>query len=190
MMVEHDWIETQPASLRERLMTRGAAVDRDEKLGPSRGEALNGDQIRAVSFEDSVGDIDDWDLAARREIIGEQGARGGAVDIIVAENRYFIAALDRSRDGFRRSRHVFEGMGIRHEALQARIEVVFRGVRTDPPARENAREDVAMPPQLGVGERARLTTRIEPIAPRPAKRGAFDAEKETIRGRKLIHAKS
>ena len=54
--------------------------------------------IGAVAFEDAVGDVDQRIEPAMAQVPGQQRRRGGAVDVVIAEDRDLLAARRRVRD--------------------------------------------------------------------------------------------
>ncbi len=138
MMIEHDRIEAEAPRLSERLMAHRAAIDGDEKFRACLGERRDRLHIRAVAFENAVGNMDEERRAGAAEKIGEKRRRTGAVDIIIAEDGDRLAVLDRARQA-------------------ARPPASYRRAHRDPAsAGAGSGRDAAPPPPAGRrGRRAR-----------------------------------
>ena len=106
VVVEHDRVEAEPRRLGERLVARRAAIDRDEQARALPGEGADRLDIGAVAFGDAVGDVDEERHAAGAQELAEQRRAAGAVDVVIAEDRHRLAALDRVGEARRRGRHV------------------------------------------------------------------------------------
>jgi hypothetical protein len=112
MMIEHDWVEVEPCRLGERRMAHRPAIHRDQKLRAVARKVPDCLHIRAVAFDNTVGNMDQARRAASLEIIIKQRRGGGAIDIIVAKNRDRFAALDRPGDSVCRRLHVLQAIGV------------------------------------------------------------------------------
>jgi len=119
----------------------------------------------------------------------QERRRGGTVHVVIAEDRDFIAGLDRIGNPPRRRRHVGDDVRIRHQPLDARIEKGFDRIDADAAASENAREQLGQPVMLD--DRARAEPRsssrsrqARPVAdratPKNARVGAFGEVAKTI----------
>ena len=104
VVVEHDRVEAEPRRFGERLVARRAAIDRDEQARALPGEGADRLDIGAVAFDDAVGDVDEERHAAGAQELAEQRRAAGAVDVVVAEDRHRLAALDRVGEARRRGR--------------------------------------------------------------------------------------
>ena len=73
-------------------MLVGAAIDGDEKRRAALGERADRLDVGAVAFENPVGDMHDRLDAADAQEARQQGRRGRAIDVVVAEDRDLLAA--------------------------------------------------------------------------------------------------
>ena len=105
VVIDDDDIDAELARFRQRLDAGGAAIDRHQERGAARGERAHRLDIRAVAFEQTVGNVDQRLEAGVAQKAREQRRRSGAVDIVIAEDGDGLAALDRVRDPRRRLRH-------------------------------------------------------------------------------------
>ncbi len=145
VVVDDDHFESESAGLRQRLVAGGAAVDRDEELRPALGERLDRLHVRPISFENAVGNVDQRLDARHAKKQAEQRRRCRAVDVVIAEDRDGLGALDRIGDALRRRFHRGDGVRIGHQPLDGGIEIGLDLLRLDATARDDAGE------QLGQG---------------------------------------
>jgi hypothetical protein len=96
-MIEHDDIEAGIARGRQRVGRRGAAIDRDDEAAPSSFSS----SIARATAHSLPSDGRECRRAARttqrREEIADKRRRTGTVDIVIAEHRDLLAALDAAR---------------------------------------------------------------------------------------------
>jgi hypothetical protein len=78
-----------------RLHRGRAAIDREQQRGAARGERAHRLDIRAVAFEQAVGNVGQGIDAGVAQKARQQRGRRCAVDIVVAEDRDLLAAHDR-----------------------------------------------------------------------------------------------
>ena len=183
VMVEDDDIEAEAGGGRERLHAGRAAVDADDQPEAAGGEALHRIRVRTVALEDTVGDVDDGVAALGPEKADKQRRRGGAVDVIVAEDRDRLAGHDRVGDPRRRLVHVGQDRRIRHQPFQRRIEEGRRFVDADAAGGEHPRDDVR--DRVALGDRGRCGGFRRPEAGLPDAAGQrpLDAEEGGRLGR-------
>ena len=112
--------------------------------------------------------------AAGGEIVGEQRRRGGAVDVVVAEDRDFRARHDGVGETFHRRVHVGQGRWIGHQVAYGGVEIGGGGFGCDAARGEDAGEDVAVAAKLRDRERLRFAVGIESLAPWAPVERAFD----------------
>ena len=125
-----------------------------------------------------------WTIVSRPQAVeefAEERRAAGAVDVVVAEDRDPLAALDGAGEPLRRRLHVAHDEGVGHQVAQGRIEIAVDRLRRDAPPGENPSEEFVVPADLGDGERARLARPVEPRPPRPPERRALDIEEITRR---------
>ena len=73
MMVDDNDIEAKLARLQKRSMARRSAVDRHEQACPLRRKRLDRFDIRSITFEQPVRNVDDRAPAAMNEIAPQHG---------------------------------------------------------------------------------------------------------------------
>ena len=111
------------------------------------------------------------------QVPGEQRRRGGAVDVVVAEDCDLLAARGRVGNAPRRRLHLRHGVGIGHQFADGRIEEVVDLVDPDVAARQHPRQHLRQLVALRDRQRARRPPCIEPVAPQFAGRRPRHAEK-------------
>ena len=116
------------------------------------------------------------------QITGEQRRSGGAIHVVVAENGDAFLAHDRMRNARRRRLHIGERMRIGQQPFDAGIEERFGLVGLDAAAGQHARQKFRNAEPLRDSERARLPSRVETVAPGPARGRVLDAEEEAFGG--------
>ena len=77
----------------------------DQKPRAALGKSPHRLHIRAIAFEQPVGNVDHRIDVALVQIARQQRRRRRTVDIVVAENRDAFVAFNRIRDPFRRRFH-------------------------------------------------------------------------------------
>lgn len=137
VMIDHDHGHAEALGFSERLDAGGAAIDRDEQRGALRGQRADRFGVRAVAFENPVGNMDQRIEPAMAQMPGEQRCRGGAVDVVVAEDRDLLAAHRCVRDPLRGGLHLRHGVRVRQQLADGRIEEVGDGVDIDTAARQH-----------------------------------------------------
>jgi hypothetical protein len=180
MVVDDDHVDTERPGLRKRLHRGRAAVDRDQQRGAASGEGAHGLYIRAIAFEQAVGNVDHGIDAGVAQKAREQRGRRCAVNIVVAEDRHLLAAHDRVGDASRRLRHGGEHVRIGHRSPDRRVEERLDRIDFDIAAGEDAREQLGEVVPLRYRKRARRSALVEPAAPSAPGRRAFDAEEDCV----------
>ena len=94
MMIDDEDVCSERTRDGQRLEARRPAVDGDDERGAFLDKCLDGRRVRAIAFEQPVGDID----ARREAVMGKeprhQRRGAGAVDVVIAENGDPLALLD------------------------------------------------------------------------------------------------
>ena len=162
MMVDDDHIHAACFCFAQGLDTGGAAIDGHQKRRAARGQRAHRLDIRAIAFEQPVGNVNQ-----RLDTAGPQEARqhgGGrcAVDVVVAENRDALAARHGIGDARGRFRHGGEHIRIGHRALDRRIEKGVDRIGLDVAAGDDARQEL--------GQLMPLRDRSARAAPRSSSR--------------------
>ena len=176
VMVHHHRLGAVRAGDRERLDAGRPAVDRDDQLRAVPGEALDSRGVGAVAFGHAVGDVGARLEAVRAQEMRDEGARAGAVHVVVAEHRDLLAALDRIGKPGGPLVHVAQAAGVRHQRLDAGIEHDRNLVEADPARRQHAAQELRQGMALADGDGCACRGRIEALAPEEAARGGADAE--------------
>ena len=180
MMIDDDDVHAERFGFAQRLDAGGAAIDGHQQRRAARGERPHRLDIRAVAFEQPVGNVDDRLDAAKPQEARQHGGGCRAVDVVVAENRDALAARDSIGDARCRLRHGGEHIRIGHRALDGRIEKSVDRVGLDIAAGEDARQQFGDLVALRDRQRARRAALVEPVAPGAAGRRILDAEEEAI----------
>ncbi len=181
MMIDGHHIEAERLGFSKRLDAGRPAIDRDEKLRTLRGERAHRFGVGPVSFEQSVGDVDQRLESAMTQELGQHRRRGRAVHVVVPEDRDRLAPLDRINDTSRGLGHVGQHVRIGHQPAHGRIEKLLHAIELDIAPRKNAREQFRHPVALRHRGGARLATRIKARAPDAPGHRALDTEE--CRGR-------
>ena len=167
----------EPPRFGQRLQAGGAAIDRHQQCRALAGERADRFDIGPVALENPVGNVDQRIEPAMAQIPGQQRRRGGAVDIVVAEDRDLLRrASPRPRCAWPRPPSA--------SPWRDRASVCGWSDRDNPrPRRSRRRAPPAPAPAfrqlitLRDRQRPRCAARIEPVAPQLSGRGLRDAEK-------------
>ena len=178
MVIDDDDVDAERARLCQWFDAGGAAIDRHQERRAARGQRAHRLDIRAITFEQAVGDVDQRVDAGLAQEARQQRRGCRAVDVVIAEYGDRLAAHDRVGNARRRLRHGGEHVGIGHRLLDRRIEEGGDRVDLDIAAGEDARQQFGQIVPLRDRERARGATLVEPVAPRAPGRRAFNTEKE------------
>ena len=184
----HDDVEAEPPRLGERLDAGGAAIDGDEQLRAAPGERADRLDVGAVAFEDAVRDMHDRLGAAEPQEARQQRRGGGAVDVVVAEDRDLLAACtmaSASRCAACSMAVTVCGSGISRRTVGSR-KASTSSTSTPRPARMRASSSGTC---AAARWRARAPMRalVEPVAPGTAADRALDAQEQARR--RLLAAK-
>ena len=180
MMIDDDDVDAERFGLGKRLDAGGAAIDGHQQRRAALSERAHRLDIRAVAFEQPVGNVNDRLDAAMTQETRQHGGGCCAVDIVIAENRDALAARHRIGDARGGLRHGGEHIRIGHRALDGRIEKGVDRVGLDIAAGEDARQQFGQLVALRDRQRPRRTALVEPVAPGAAGRRILDAEEEAI----------
>ena len=181
MMVDHDDRHAEPLRLGQRLEAGGAAIHRHQQRRALAREHADRLDIGAVALKNPVGNVDQRIEPAMAQVPGQQCRRGGAVDIVVAEDRDLLAARGGVRDAFGGGFHLRHGVGIGHQFADGRIEKILDRVDLDIAPRQHPRQHFRQLIALRDRQRPRRAPRIEPVAPQLSGRGMRHAEKRRRR---------
>ena len=181
MMIDHDHRHAEPPRFGQRLEAGGAAIHRHQQRRALAGEHAHRLDIGAVAFENPVGNMDQRIEPAMAQMPGQQRRRGGAVDVVVAEDRDLLAARRRVRDALGGGFHLRHGVGIGHQFADGRIEKILDRVDLDIAPRQHPRQHFRQLIALRDRQRPRRAPRIEPVAPQLSGRGMRHAEKRRRR---------
>ena len=174
-MVDDDHVEPGLGRGGERLVRGGAAIDRDDDMGTVGLEAQQGGRVGAVTLAQPVRHIDRGVAADCREEAQQQGRRGRAIDVVVAEHHDALALADRAHQALDRRRHVAQMRRIGQLIAQPRRQKQRRFIRAEAALRQQPADDFGQSQALG-------DCRCHAIlggarAPSPAAHRTLDAEK-------------
>ncbi len=178
MVIDHDHVETEPPRLLDRSDAGRAAIDRDQQLCAALRERADRLEIRPIAFKDAVGNVDQGIEPTMAQEARQHRGRGRAVDVVIAEDRHLLAALDRVGQSLRRRSHVGENFRIGHEPFHGRVEIGLEGFEFDAAPGEDARQQLGDPVALHDRERAGRRALVEPVAPGAAGHRALHVEKQ------------
>src|SRR5262249_57294330 len=102
MVVDDDDVKTHALGLGERLDAGGAAIDGNQQLRPTFSKRLDGGDVRPVTFEDAIGDVDERFDPGRTQKTCKQRGACGSIDVVVAEDGDAFTAYDGVCDPRRR----------------------------------------------------------------------------------------
>ncbi len=176
-MIDHDHRHSQPPRFRERLKTGGAAIHRHQQRGALARQHAHRFDIGPVALENPVGNMNQRIQPAVTQMPGQQGRRGGAVDIVVAEDRDLFASGGRIRDALGGGFHLRHGVGIGQQLADGGIEKVLDSVDPDIASRQYPRQHFRQLITLRNRQRPRRPPRIKPVAPQLSGRRMRDAQK-------------
>ncbi len=180
VVIDDDDIDIARSSGGQRLVTGGAAIDGDDQLGAIVDQLIDRRRIGAVSFEDAIGNIDGRPDAEMAEKTVHQRRGGRAVDIVVAEDRDALAALDGTHQADRGLFAIGQLMGIGHQAADRRIEEFDRLVYRHAAPGQHPGDQVRQSMDLRHSQRAVLPCLVEPRHPAIVERGFLHTEKRAL----------
>ena len=130
-MIDHDHVDPGRLGLGKRLEGLRAAIDGDDQGRAALGDPHQCFSRRPIALHQPVRDIGlrlEPELAQQAD---QQGGRGGAVHVIIAEDGDRLAPLDRVGDARGRLVHVLEDGRVGHEGAKRRRPVAGEIVATD-----------------------------------------------------------
>ncbi len=125
--------------------------------------------------------MDQWVEPAVAQIARQQRRAGGAIHIVVAEDRGGLVPLDGVGDARGAGFHSGEHVRIRKEPLDRRIEEALHLLGLDAASREDTGKQFRQIVALCNGERPCRAALIEPVAPSAAANRLLDPEKQPAR---------
>ena len=132
-------------------MAGGAAIDRDQQRRAALGERTDGIDIRAIAFENAIGNVDERLAAPQpRRYRASSAAGGRAIDVVVAENRDLLAARHRVGNARGRGRHAGEHVRVGHQPPDGRVEERLDLVRGDATPGDDAGQQVGQAIALSI----------------------------------------
>ena len=174
VVVDHHHLEADLGGAGQGVVGGGAAVDGHHQLRALGLQAAEGGWRRAITFGDAIGDIDRQFLPHRPEPAHELGRGGGAVHVVVGEDRHRPPPLQSVHQDFGGPVHVLEGGRIGKQGLQSRIEEVVGCLRRHAARGYGSGQGLAqpvgelqLPDAFGLGRA---------LAPEPTAQGAGDTE--------------
>ena len=181
MMIDDDDRHPEPPGFGQRLEASGAAIHRHQQRGAPARKHANGLGVGAVALEKPVGNVDQGIEPAMAQMPCQKRRRGGAVDVVVAEDRNFFVSRGGVRDAFCRRFHLRHRGGIGHQFADGRIEKILDRFDPDVAPGQHPRQHLGQLMALHDRERARGAARIEPVAPQFSGRRLHNAEKRRRR---------
>ena len=119
-MVDDDNVDSGRLRHRQGLEGLGAAIDGDDERGAALGDPHQRFARGAVTLHQPVGDIGLGLEAELAEQADQQGRRGRAVHVVIAEDRDRLLRRDGVGEPFGRLVHVAKDGRVGHEAAQGR----------------------------------------------------------------------
>lgn len=123
VVVDDDHVDCRVAGGVERVECLRAAIDRDDQRGAFAGEADECFARRAIAFEQAVGDVGAGFDAEIAQDEHHQRGGGGAVDVVIAEDRDLFAGLHGVGEALGGAVHVAEDRRVGHERADRRRTV-------------------------------------------------------------------
>ena len=152
-MVDHQHIDAARPGVGDRTVADRAAVEGDQDGGAVVDQLVDGGDVGAVAFEDAVGDMDLRFDVEMPQVSSHQSAGTCSIDIIIAEERDVLLALDRGDQPVCRGVHRGQRRGVGHEVADGRHEVAFGVGGGDAAGGDDAAQDLAEIGLLGDGLR-------------------------------------
>jgi hypothetical protein len=172
VVVDHDDLLTARGGGRERLERRGAGIQRDHEPAALLSEPLQRASVGSVAFAQSVRDVDRGGRPEGREIARQDGDRGGAVDVVVAEQTDALARLHRIGEALDRDVETEQMRRVGQGVAQLRRDEGGNAIERDPAPGEHPAHDLRQIEALADGERRRGV--VPAPAPAPAADRALD----------------
>ena len=176
VVVDDDHLRAGRISSGDCHLGGGAAIDGENEARAGLGKA--GQRVRAwaIALRQPVGDIGRGRLPMRpQEALNQRHGRR-TVDVVVAEHGDRLVFPDGAGEALSRFLHVLQARGIGQQRLQRGIEKAGHGLHIGAARGEHAAEQLGQAMRLGNGGGGHGATRIEPLGPAEAARGAFHAE--------------
>ena len=131
MVVDHHHVEADLLGAGQGLVGRRAAVDRDHQFDTRLADAAERGRRRAIALGQAIGDIDGQFLALGAKPPDQLRGAGGAIDVIVSEDRHRAVGdqgVDKNLGG---QIHVYETRRIGKQRLEGWVEVVGAVISAD-----------------------------------------------------------
>ncbi len=162
MVIDHDDVEAGAGGGGERRMGGDAAIDGDDDAGALFLQLQQRRFVRPVAFALPIRNIRDAAAAGRGNEPAQQRRGGRAVDIVVAEDRNGLAALDGLDETLNRAVHILEHRGIGQHFAQRRRQELLRVVKRDVARRQHAADDLRHPQPLRERQRGAVAAAARP----------------------------
>ena len=141
MMVEDDDIEPGRLRRRQGLVRRDPAIDGEDQADAFAVQAQQSIGVGTIALGDPVRHIEAQWRAEGGEIAVQDGGRGCAVDIVVAEHGGRLVAFQRRNDPGDRGIHILQMGWIRQCRLEAGFEKIPGGFRCHPAVGQQPPDD-------------------------------------------------
>ncbi len=153
VVVDDDDLLTGGSAVRQRREGRGAVVEAEDQAAAGQGQPVEGRGTGAIAVDQAVGDENDRvDPEAAGEA-DEKRRRGGAVDVVVADDAEALARCQRVGEPRRRPIEIEEMGRIGQPVAQPRLEKARHGVEAEPAAGEEPADQLAQPVTLADRQR-------------------------------------
>ena len=173
MMIQHDHVRLA-GNGRKRDRGGGAAIDADDQAGAAGNERIEGGRVRAVALLDAIRHVMMHRTAQCPQQADHQRRAAGAINVVIAIDRYGFAALHRIGEAVGGDIHVGQSGRVRQQRAQCRLQEVDCGVDPDTARGEQPTDDLRHLEALrDAGRNAILTGAPQPA---PAGQTAGDAQ--------------
>jgi len=179
-MIDDDDVEPGLFAFGECRVSRGAAIDGDDDLDALGRERPQRRAVRAVSFLETVGDVERRVGARGAEESQHQRRRRGTVDVVVAKHRDRLARPHRAREALGGPIHVLEMRRIGKPVLQGRVKEALDLVDADPARRQQSREYLGHAQALRQKESGAKVGGAEPPRPAGERRRDLEGSREGV----------
>ncbi|KQT69390.1 hypothetical protein ASG51_14835 [Methylobacterium sp. Leaf465] len=182
MMVEDDDIEADcRCGLQGRVSAR-AAIDGDQQCSAVLPQSLDGGDVGAIAFGDSVRNVDLDDQAEATQVAGQERGAGCTVDIVISEYRHSLAGQNSAREPLGSRRHIDQAVRVRHQVAHSRLQIRLRFGRSDAAPGQDPGQQLGQAMRLHHRRRVSLEGRIgAAVAPGPAENRVGDVEERARR---------
>ena len=178
VMIDHDDLLALGGGARERLERRGASIQDHHEPAALGGEALQRLSIRSVALAQPIRDVDRARRADGGEIAGQERDRGGAVDVVVAEQADPLLRLHGIRQTLGREVEVEQMRRVGQDVAQARRDERRHAVERDAAPGQHAADHLRQIEALTDGERGRGI--VPAPAPAATADGALDRRRPEV----------